>query len=204
MSLKTKIKSIPALKQLVLWMIQNPYRPRPRAWVKWFWNPFVHTKLKGAFVSKNTRMDVFPFHPFFMAENSTIEDFSCVNNALGRVLLGKKSRIGIGNTVIGPVKIGANVNMAQNIVLSGLNHGYKDISLPPREQACTTNEIVIGDDCWIGANVVVTSGVQIGNHCVVAAGSVVTKDVPPFSVVVGNPGRVIKQYDFDRQEWVKK
>jgi acetyltransferase-like isoleucine patch superfamily enzyme len=62
---------------------------------------------------------------------------------------------------------------------------------------------VIGDDCWIGANAVVTAGVTIGKHSVVAAGAVVTKDIPPYSVAVGNPCRVIKRYDIERNEWVK-
>lgn len=203
MDIKAKVKSHPLLKKFLLWLIQNPYRPRPRAWVKWIWNPIVHSKKRGSYISENTRMDVFPFRNFYMAENSTIEDFSCVNNALGDVYLGKRSRIGIGNTVIGPVKIGNDVNMAQNIVLSGLNHGYMDISIPPREQPCTTDEIVIGDNCWIGANVVVTSGVKIGRHSVIAAGSVVINDVEPFSVVVGNPGRVVKKYDFETKNWIK-
>jgi acetyltransferase-like isoleucine patch superfamily enzyme len=60
---------------------------------------------------------------------------------------------------------------------------------------------VIGDDCWIGANVVVVAGVHVGKHAVVAAGSVVTKDVLPFSVVGGNPARILKRYDLATSQW---
>jgi acetyltransferase-like isoleucine patch superfamily enzyme len=65
------------------------------------------------------------------------------------------------------------------------------------------NPIVIEDDTWIGANVVVTAGVTIGKHCVIAAGAVVTNSIPPFSIAVGNPARVIKQFDFISNEWKK-
>lgn len=203
MNIAVKIKSNPSLKQFVLWMLQPPFRPRPRLWVKWLLNPFFHKKGKSAMISKNTRLDVFPFHPFSMGAWATIEDFSCVNNAMGEVIIGEKSRVGISNTIIGPVEIGKNVNMAQNIVLSGLNHGYEDINIPPREQKCSTQKITINDDCWIGANVVITAGVTIGKHCVIAAGSVVTKDVPNYSIAAGNPARIIKQYDFNEQTWKK-
>ena len=55
--------------------------------------------------------------------------------------------------------------------------------------------ISIGEDCWLGGNVTILPGVTIGKGAVVGAGSVVTKDVPPESVVVGNPARVIKEID---------
>ncbi len=195
------IKSKKELKRFALWLLQDPYRPRPRLWVRWLWNPFVHKKGRRSLISKYTRMDVFPFKDFILGDYATIEDYSCVNNALGDVKIGDKSRVGLGNTVIGPVTIGANVNMAQNIVLSGLNHGFEDIKLAPREQPCSTAPIVIGDDCWIGANVVVVAGVHVGKHAVVAAGSVVTKDVLPFSVVGGNPARILKRYDLATSQW---
>lgn len=52
--------------------------------------------------------------------------------------------------------------------------------------------ITIGEDCWLGGNVIVLPGVTIGRGCTIGAGSVVTKDIPPFTVAVGNPARVIK------------
>jgi len=56
-----------------------------------------------------------------------------------------------------------------------------------------TGAIVIGDNCWLGGSVTVCPGVTIGEGCVIGAGSVVTKDIPPYSVAVGNPCRVIRQ-----------
>ena len=148
-------------------------------------------------------MDVLPFKRFELGEYSTIEDFCTVNNGVGDVIIGNETRIGMGNVLIGPVKIGNNVIFAQNIVMSGLNHSYEDISLPISRQKETTALITIEDECWIGANVVITAGTSVGKHSVVAAGTVLTKSIPPYSVAVGNPGKVIKQYDFEKKQWVR-
>jgi acetyltransferase-like isoleucine patch superfamily enzyme len=146
-------------------------------------------------------MDVLPFQPFSIGAYSTIEDFATINNGVGAVHIGEHSRIGIGNVVIGPVTIGNHVIFAQNIVLSGLNHVYTDISTPIHLQPVTTAPITVEDDCWIGANAVITAGVTIGKHSVIAGGAVVTKNIPPFSVAVGNPAKVIKQYNPASQQW---
>ena len=203
MKLKEKIKNNKNIRSLALWMLQPPMRPRPRLWVRIFVNPFFHKKGKNSLIRYQTRMDVFPFNKFELGNWSTIENYSCVNNAMGNVIIGQHSRIGLSNTIIGPVKIGDNVNMAQNIVISGLNHGYEEISIAPRLQKCTISQITIENDCWIGANVVITSGVTIGKHSVIAAGSIVTKDVPAYSIVAGNPAKIIKQYDFTLERWIK-
>jgi len=50
---------------------------------------------------------------------------------------------------------------------------------------------------------VITSGIKIGKHCVIAAGSIVTRDVPAFSIVAGNPARIIKRYNFETDVWEK-
>lgn len=203
MSVKEKIKSNKKLKHLVHWMLIPPHQARPRKWVSWFVNPFYHKKGKHSVVRGNTRMDVVPFNRFQLGDYSTIEDFCTVNNGVGDVIIGNETRIGMGNVVIGPVSIGNNVIFAQNIVMSGLNHSYEDLDTPISKQKETTALITVEDDCWIGANAVITAGVTIGKHSVVAAGAVVTKNIPPYSVAVGNPARVIKQYDFEKKQWVR-
>ena len=132
-----------------------------------------------------------------------IEDYSIINNGVGDVRIGENTFVGIGSVVIGPVEIGKQVIVAQHVVISALNHGYEDITTPIRLQPVTTKPIVIEDECWIGSNAVITAGVRIGKHAVVAGGSVVTKDVPPYSVVAGNPARVIKRYDATQKGWLK-
>lgn len=203
MSIVSKIKSNPELKRFALWMLIPSNEHRPRLWVRLFLNPFKHKRGKGAVVRWRTRMDVFPFNNFVLGTRSVIEDFSTINNGVGDVVIGDRSIVGLGNTIIGPVQIGNDVMLAQNIVVSGMNHGYEDISLPPSRQKDICKQIVIGDNVWIGANSVITIGVQIGKHSIIGAGSVVTKDIPAFSVAVGNPAKVIKQYNFSSQAWEK-
>ncbi|MBN9299883.1 MAG: acyltransferase [Filimonas sp.] len=203
MSLSDTIKNNPRLKKLVHWMLIPANDYRPRFWVRNFANIFFHKKGKGARVRSRVRMDVLPFNKFEMGARSVIEDFSTVNNGVGDVFIGENTFVGMSNVLIGPLRIGNNVILAQNVVMSGLNHIYTDISRPIVTQNVTTAQIVIGDDCWIAANAVITAGVTIGKHCVVAGGAVVTKDVADYSVVAGNPARVIKKYDHQRGEWVK-
>ena len=201
MSIIEKIKANPKLKQLVLNAMMPKNQSRPRLWVKWFLNPFKHKKGKNSRICRHTRMDVMPFNNFVLGADSTIEDFCTVNNGVGDVLIGDRTRIGMSNVLIGPITIGNDVMLAQNIVLSGLNHGYEDITLPPHNQPVTKKKIILEDEVWIGANSVVLAGVTIGKHAVVAAGSVVTKSVPPYSVVVGNPAKVFKQYNPKTRVW---
>jgi acetyltransferase-like isoleucine patch superfamily enzyme len=201
MGLKEKINSNPALKKLVHWMLIPTGDAVPRLWVKLFVNPFVHKHGKGSKI-KRARMDVLPFNKFELGEKSTIEDYCSINNGVGDVFIGDNTLIGMSNVVIGPVTIGNNVIFAKGVVLSGLNHEYRDITMPISLQKTIVSQIIVEDDCWIGANTVITAGVTIGKHCVVAAGAVVTKSIPPYSVAVGNPARVIKKYDFTTNEWV--
>ncbi|MVN90723.1 acyltransferase [Mucilaginibacter aquatilis] len=203
MSLKDKIKDNPSLKKAVHRMLIPKGEAAPRLWVKWFLNPFLHKKGSGSKIRRRTRIDVLPFNKFVMGKNSTIEDFCTINNGVGDVIIGDNSLIGMSNVIIGPVNIGNNVIMAQNIVVSALNHEYRDVTIPIHAQKILTNPIVIEDDCWIAANAVITSGVTIGKHSVVAANAVITKNVPPFSVAAGNPAKIIKQYDFEKQDWIR-
>ena len=203
MELAAQIKSNKTMKALAHWSILIPNQARPRLWIKWFVNPFVHKKGKGACIRRRTRLDVVPWNKFNLGNQSTIEDFSAVNNGVGDVVIGDRTRIGLSNTIIGPVKVGNDVRLAQNVVLSGLNHNYTEIDSPIHAQGVSTNPIVIEDETWIGANVVVVPGVTIGKHAVIAAGSVVTKNIPDYAVAAGNPARILKQYDVETKTWKK-
>jgi len=203
MSVISKIKSNPVLKSAALQLLIPANEHRPRLWVRLFLNPFKHKRGKGSVIRSQTRMDVFPFNQFSLGERSVIEDFSTINNGVGDVFIGDRTIIGLGNTVIGPVKIGNDVMFAQNIVVSAMNHGYEDISIPPSKQKDIIKLITIDDEVWIGANCVITIGVTIGKHSIVGAGSVVTKDIPPYCIAVGNPARVIKRYNSETSTWEK-
>lgn len=203
MGITTYIKDNPILKRISLWAMIPAHEQRPRRWVSWFINPFVHRRSRGAIIRRRTRLDVFPYQKFELGRYSVIEDFATINNGVGAVQVGDESIIGIGNVIIGPVTIGHHVMLAQHVVLSGLNHSYQDVSLPPSKQSVSCKQITINDAVWIGANSVVTAGVTIGKHSVIGAGSVVTRDIPAYSVAVGNPARVIKQYNHQTKSWEK-
>jgi len=203
MSLISKLKSNAFLKTLALWMIIPANEYRPRLWVKIFLNPFKHSRGRGSVIRYRTKLDTFPFRRFNLGDYSVIEDFSTINNGVGDVIIGNRSLIGVGNVIIGPVQIGDNVILAQNVVISGLNHNYENISIPPVKQGVTTNQIIISDNVWIGANSVITAGITIGKHSVIGAGSIVTKDIPAFTVAVGNPASIIKIYNKETNNWEK-
>jgi len=122
---------------------------------------------------------------------------------VGDIIIGNRCLIGLSNTIIGPVKIGDNVNTAQQITISGLNHNFENISIPINRQGANTKQVTLEEDIWIGANCVILQGVTIGKHCIVGAGSIVTHSIPPYSVAVGNPAKVVRTYDFKNEKWMK-
>ena len=180
----------------------HPVKTRPRWWFRQL--RFLYVKRgKKSVIYRSVRKDVVSFNKFWLGEQSVIEDFAIVNNAVGDLIIGDRTRIGLANTLIGPVHIGNDVILAQNVTVTGLNHNYQDVDVPINHQGISTNCVHIDNDVWIGANAVILPGVSVGKHSVVAAGSIVTRSVPPFSVCAGNPARVVKQYDFDKKEWCK-
>lgn len=118
-------------------------------------------------------------------------------------MIGSNARVGIGSVLIGPVKLGDRVGLGQHVFISGFNHGFQDGSRDSNEQELERKPVIINEETHIGSNSVILAGVHIGKRVQVGAGSVVTKDIPDFCVAVGNPARVIKQYDVEKQTWVK-
>ena len=94
---------------------------------------------------------------------------------------------------VGGMTIGKNSLLATHAVVLGDLHIYKDRSVPIKFQGVRLKKVEIGQDVWIGANVVVMPGVTIGDGSVIGAGAVVTKDIPPYSVAVGIPAKVTRK-----------
>ncbi|HSI78259.1 MAG TPA: acyltransferase [Lunatimonas sp.] len=92
----------------------------------------------------------------------------------------------------GYIEIGNNVMISPRVSIYSENHVFDDPTSPIIEQGVNRSFVIIEDDCWIASHSVILAGVRIGRGSVIGAGSIVTKDVPPFSIVAGNPARVIK------------
>ena len=110
------------------------------------------------------------------------------------LVMGNNSNIGPYNYIgcSGKINIGNNVMLAPRVSIYAENHVFDNPNITIKAQGVTKSAVVIEDDCWIAANVVILAGVTIGKGSVIAAGSVVNEDVPAFSVVAGVPARVIK------------
>lgn len=111
----------------------------------------------------------------FFNFNLTIQDDSAVT-------IGNDCNFGPNVTIVTPV----HPMLANERRLLKCSDGVE-------RHLCYAKPVTIGDDCWVGANVVICPGVTIGNGCVIGAGSVVTRDVPPDSFAAGNPARVIRE-----------
>lgn len=106
------------------------------------------------------------------------------------------------------IEIGNNVLMASKIFISDHNHGvYRGDgqsrpSLPPAERVLTSDQsVVIGDNVWIGEFVAILPGTIIGQGAIIGANSVVSGEIPPFSIAVGSPARVVKQFNDSTGSW---
>lgn len=109
----------------------------------------------------------------------------------GDVQIGDRSTVNAYTVVRGTVRIGDDVRIGAHTSLLGFDHGFGPDS-PVHEQPLTSRGITVGDDVYIGSQVSIVDGVTIGSHSVIGAGSVVTKDVPEWSISVGNPARRIR------------
>ncbi|MEW6983291.1 DapH/DapD/GlmU-related protein [Colwelliaceae bacterium 6471] len=108
--------------------------------------------------------------------------------------IGNNSSIGKDCQLANDVTIGNDVMMAPEVAIFSVSHETGDTSIPMRLQGNkASNPVTIGNDVWIGQRAMIMPGVNIGNGVIIAAGAIVTKDVPDFSVVGGNPAKVIKQ-----------
>ncbi|HFU3798854.1 TPA: DapH/DapD/GlmU-related protein [Streptococcus suis] len=122
------------------------------------------------------------------------------------VVVGDNVRI----SCIEKIRIGNNVLIGSRVLIIDNAHGKYDGQdadtpyTPPNLRTLQSEPIEVGDNVWIGEGAVIQKGVRIGSGCVIAANTVVTKDVPKNSIVAGLPGRIIKQFNSNSNEWEKR
>jgi acetyltransferase-like isoleucine patch superfamily enzyme len=98
-----------------------------------------------------------------------------------------------------------DVILSASVLVMDHNHGFEDVTLPIRDQGITPGgKIRIGQGCWIGHGAAIVCGsgeLVLGRNCVVGANAVITKSFPPYSIIVGSPAKVLRQYDPVKQSW---
>lgn len=105
------------------------------------------------------------------------------------------------------VRIGDNVLIASKCFISDTNHGvYKGVSqdtpdTPPKKRILSCTPVSIGNNVWIGENVVILAGSKIGNGCIIGANSVISGEYGPDCIIAGTPGRIIKKYNIETTKW---
>lgn len=94
--------------------------------------------------------------------------------------------------VRGPVRIGSHVMFGPGVSIFSENHGFSDPDRLLLEEPTIRKGVVIEDNVWVGAKAIILDGVTVGTGSIIAAGCVVTKNIPPYSIVAGVPGKVIR------------
>lgn len=110
----------------------------------------------------------------------------------GGISIGDRSGIGLNARIQGPLTIGKYVMMGPDVIIYTRNHDISNVHVPMIDSGETkAQEVVIEDDVWIGARVIILPGVRIGQGSVIGAGAVVTKNVGPYEIVGGVPAKNI-------------
>lgn len=130
-----------------------------------------------------------------IGENSYLSSHCVLNTFDGWIEMGSNCTVNSYAILYGHggLLIGNDVRIAPQVMIMSTNHIYEDPQVPIWKQGIRAKGIKIEDDVWLGAGSIVLDGVTIGKGSVIGAGAVVTKDLPPYSVAVGVPARVIKK-----------
>lgn len=140
--------------------------------------------------------------------------FEAYNNQKSKksLIFGKNIQLNdyVHITAMNNVVIGDNVLMASKIYISDSSHGFysgEEMDSSPEQhpidRSYNISEVIIEDNVWLGEFVSVLPGVNIGKGAIIGSNSVVTKDIPPNTIAVGSPAKVIKKYNFEIKKWEK-
>ena len=109
-AIRERFKNNPKWKKFFDWMIMNQVETRPRWFIRLL-APLYQHRGKHSVIHRSARMDTPPYRTFSLGDYSVVESFACINNAVGDVIIGDYTRVGLHNTIIGPVTIGHHVNL---------------------------------------------------------------------------------------------
>lgn len=129
----------------------------------------------------------------YCGKNANVERMAFFASGLN-IELGENSSIGIKAVVPGDIKIGKNVMMGPNCYIFNTNHVFDRTDIPMIEQGQTLRmQNVIGDDVWIGQQVIFTPGRTVKRGSIIGAGTVLCKDFDEYSIIGGNPSKLIRK-----------
>jgi maltose O-acetyltransferase len=110
-----------------------------------------------------------------------------------QIQIGDNSNLSKNSWISSDTIIGENVVMGPEIIIISSNHKFDEVDIPLIDQGQSEKKpIVIEDDVWIGTRSIILPGVHVSSHSIIGAGSVVTKNVEEYSIVAGNPAKLIK------------
>ena len=143
---------------------------------------------KGVEITSKDKGSILLENKIYISKNSKISSEG------GQITIGYNTFFNEGCKIICKVRvdIGENCLFGPNVGIYDHNHSFSIKEELICKQGFTKKNIILGNDVWIGANVVITEGVSIGNRVIVGANSVVTKDLKKNGVYVGNPIRLVK------------
>lgn len=127
--------------------------------------------------------------------DSMVLESSVLNANQGHIRVGAHAWLGPFTLIYGNggVDIGDHVLIAAHSAINSISHHAERTDMPMAEQGIYCDPVRIEDDVWLGLGVTVLQGVTIGRGSIVGAGSLVNKDIPPYSIAVGTPAKVIRQ-----------
>jgi len=154
---------------------------------------------KGVTLERGVIMDGLMRHGIKLGDHVRIGPYSTlvgapVSNLGEGITIGANSAVDAYSFIgsAGPVTIGENVIMGQHVCFHPENHNFDRTDIPIKLQGTVRQGITIEDDVWVGANVTFLDGAHVGQGCVIGAGSLVRGNIPPYSVAVGTPARIIR------------
>lgn len=179
-------------------------------------------KIRSKFLFPNSRLIRFPFRirgkkfvkvgdNFTSGFNCRIDAFPLDNSRNLLIEIGNNVQINDNVHIASHKKIviGNNVLIASKVFITDHNHGsysgevHDSPLVPPSERPLQLAQVVIKDNVWLGEYVSILPGVTIGEGAIIGTMSVVNRDVPPYTIAVGSPARVIKKYNFSTTKWEK-
>jgi len=146
------------------------------------------------FIGENTYLDAdYPGSKIVLEDDIYVSRYCVIRAGKGKIHVNSNVNIGWYSMLYGygGIEIGKNSLLANNVQIHSGNHVYKDPNIPIRLQGGEGKAVKIGEDVWLASYVIVLPGVSIGDGAVIGAGTIVTKDIPPYSIAVGNPAKIV-------------